>query len=232
MPRPSAPCGSGLIADLPWKAEEVMARIGGRSTWLAVPAGVLCAAVVGSLIWLALPMVPVSVAWVGDTLRTASAPRPVPSVKPTPAQLAAAGSEIDCRDLYPDALWGELTWQGGALLAQTASPSATAVTSLWDALAPTVLVTCAWRLEGGRGIVTTLATVPADAAAIADPALRGQGFTCTSTGAALSCVRVSGDVVEEHALRAGLWLSSIETGWHLDDYGARVEAKVWAAPTG
>ena len=203
-----------------------MARIAGRSTWLAVPAGMLCLGVVAGLVWLALPMVPTSVAWVGDTLRAASAPREAAPVRETPAQLAST-RPIDCRALYPDALWAELTWKGGSLLSQTSAPPATTVTSLIDALAPRSLVTCSWRLAEGGVIVTTLAAVPDDAASTIDAALRGEGFTCATVDDALSCRRVRGAVVEEHAVRGGLWLSSVETAWRPDEYGALVEAHVW-----
>lgn len=209
-----------------------MARIGGRSNWIAVPAGMLCAAVVASLVWLALPMFPVAVQWVGDTLRTASAPRPVVAAAPTPADRAIAAEPVDCRSLYPDSLWSELTWRGGALLSQTAGPPATAVASLAEALQPSARVTCSWRLDGGGAIVTTLAAVSGDAATIADAALRGQGFSCTTSDGVVDCVRVRGTVIEEHTVRGGLWLSSMETGWHPERYGARVEAQVWTSTTG
>jgi hypothetical protein len=211
--------------------EAVMARIGGRSNWLAVPAGMICAGVVAALIWLALPMVPTTVQWVGDTLRAATAPRAAPIAEETPAQLAAAGT-IDCRTLYPDALWSELTWKGGVLLSQSTAPPATSVTSLTDALTPDTRVTCSWRLEGGGGIVTTLAVVGRDAATIADAALRGQGFTCSAAAGVLACVRSRGHIVEDQRFRDGLWLSSVETMWQPEDYASRVAAQVWNSATG
>ena len=55
-----------------------MARVGGRNSWIAVPVGLGCAAIVGALVWLSLPMVPVTVAWAGDMLRNATSPRPQP----------------------------------------------------------------------------------------------------------------------------------------------------------
>jgi len=209
-----------------------MARIAGRNTWLAVPAGMLCAAVVAALVWLALPMVPVSITWVGETLRTASAPRPTPTAQPTPAQLAASGSAIDCRRIYPDRLWAELSWHGGALLSQTVGPPATEIAGVVEALAPVPQVTCSWRLDTGGGIVTSLVAVADGAAELADAALRGAGFSCATSNGALRCDRVRGAVIEEHTIRAGLWLSSVETMWHPEEYGARVEAQVWDAPTG
>ena len=209
-----------------------MARTGGRSTWLAVPAGMLCVAIVAALVWLALPMIPVAIAWAGDSLRTASTPRPVLTAPATPAELAASGSAIDCRAIYPDGLWGELAWYRGALLSQSVGPPATQVASVTEALAPNPRVTCSWRLETGGRIVTSLASVADGAAELADAALRGAGFSCTTSGDALRCRRVSGDVIEENTVRAGLWISSVATAWHPDEYGARVEAQVWDSAAG
>lgn len=204
-----------------------MARVGGRNSWIAVPAGLVCLAVVGALVWIALPMVPVSITWVGDTLRRATAPQPEATAAPTPAELAIADGAIDCRTLYPDDLWNELIWRGGSLLNQTSAPPATAVSSLTEAVAPEVLVGCDWRLASGGGIVTTLARVDADAGVIAESALRGQGFACEAGGPALVCTRTQGDVVEEHTVRDGLWLVSVETTWHPEEYGARLDRNVW-----
>ncbi|KJL40750.1 MULTISPECIES: hypothetical protein [Microbacterium] len=203
-----------------------MARTGGRNSWIAVPAGILCAAVVASLVWLALPMVPVAVAWVGDTLRSATAPRPEATPAQTPAQTAADGGAIDCRTLYADDLWNELTWREGSLLDQSMAAPATAATAFADAAAPDVLVTCTWRFDSG-GIVTTLSKVDADAATIAEAALAGDGFSCRTADGATVCDRTRGAVLEEHTLRDGLWLVSVETAWHPDDYGRRLDHTVW-----
>jgi hypothetical protein len=203
-----------------------MARIGGRSTWLAVPAGMLCAGVVGALVWLALPMVPASITWVGDTLRTATAPQPTLTAAPTPAQDAAAGAAVDCRSIYSDDLWNELLWRPGSLLGQSLAAPATDARAFADAVPAQVAVTCVWQFDGGS-IVTTLARVDPDARAIAEPSLGSDGFTCTSSDAALECTRTRDGVVEEHTLRDGLWLVSVETGWHPDDFGARVEREVF-----
>lgn len=203
-----------------------MARTGGRNSWIAVPAGILCAAVVASLVWLALPMVPVAAAWVGDTLRSATAPRPEATPAQTPAQTAAAGGAIDCRTLYADDLWNELTWREGSLLDQSMAAPATAATAFADAAAPDVLVTCTWRFDSG-GIVTTLSKVDADAATIAEAALAGDGFSCRTADGATVCDRTRGAVLEEHTLRDGLWLVSVETAWHPDDYGRRLDHTVW-----
>lgn len=204
-----------------------MARIGGRNSWIAVPVGVVCAAIVGSLVWLSLPMLPVTAAWLGDALRTATSAQPAREAEETPAQRALAAGAIDCRTLYPDDLWNELTWQAGSLLSQTTAGPSTEIMSLADALTPNVLVTCNWRGDGGRSIVTTLSRIDAGGRAIADAALRGQGFACTADESALVCTRTRGDVVEEHTVRDDLWLASSEVKWHPDEYGMRLDRNVW-----
>ncbi|HWM16847.1 MAG TPA: hypothetical protein VNP97_09680 [Microbacterium sp.] len=204
-----------------------MARTGGRNSWIAWPVGLICAAVVATLAWLAQPMVPVSIVWMGDMLRAATSP-PIAAAVPQPlSTVAIAPGDIDCRTLYPDSLWAELTWTPNVLLSQDFAPPATAVTTLTDALAPSVRISCHWQTDGGRAIVSTLAGVGTDAAPIAEASLRGQGFTCGVNGDAVQCTRTTGDMVEEHTLSAGLWLSSVETAWHPDAYGSRLAAHVW-----
>jgi len=204
-----------------------LARTGGRNAWIAWPAGLLCAAVVGTLAWLAQPMLPVSVAWVGDMLRAASTPPKILPVTESVATRALAPGDIDCRALYPDRLWAELTWTPDVLLSQDAAPPATAVTTLTDALTPSVRISCHWRTDDGHTIVSTLAGVASDAGPIADASLRGQGFACVTGADAVVCTRTAGDVLEEHTIRGGLWLSSVERGWHPEEYGARLSAHVW-----
>jgi len=204
-----------------------LARTGGRNSWIAWPAGLLCAAVVAALAWISQPMLPVAVAWMGDMLR-ATTSRPIAApVAESPASRAIAPGDIDCRSLYPDDLWIELTWTPDVLLSQDFGPPATAATSLTDALAPSVRVSCRWRTDGGRAIASTLAGVAGDAQVIAEVALRAQGFTCSADEVALVCTRANGVVVEEHIIRGGLWLSSVEAAWHPDAYGARLAAHVW-----
>jgi len=204
-----------------------MARIGGRSLWLAWPVGLVCAGVVGALVYLAVPAVPGTVRFLGDTLRAAtSAPQaaPVQSV----AEAALDGSSaVDCRELYPSELWGELAWTPDVLLSQTRAAPATAVTTLVEALQPFVRVTCSWRGTAGS-IASTLAVVSADASVVADAALRAEGFSCEAYGSGISCRRSSGGVVEEHVVRDGLWLASILTSWHPEAYGARLASFVWS----
>lgn len=204
-----------------------MARIGGRNAWLAVPAGLVCLGVVAALVWLATPMVPTVVQWGGDTLRAATTPKPVPADEVSPVERAADSGDFDCRELYPDALWSELTWHGQALLAQSKAAPTTAVTELADVLQPDVRVTCAWRLSNVGEIATTLALVGDDALLLADASLRGQGFACEAQNERLHCTRTREGVVESHSLAGGMWLSSVETTWHPEAYAARLDRYVW-----
>lgn len=202
-----------------------MARIGGRNLWIAVPAGMVCTAVVGALAWLSVPMIPVAIGWVGDTLRSATAPQPSATPARTPAQEAVSGGAVDCRTLYSDDLWNELMWRPGSLLGQSLSPPATAVSAFADAAAPEVVVTCTWRFDSGS-IVTTLSKVDADAVSLAQAALPSAGYSCDA-GEELVCTRTRGGVLEEHTLRDGLWLASVESQWHPEDYGPRLDRTVW-----
>lgn len=204
-----------------------MARVGGRNTWIAVPAGLACVAVTASLVWLSLPMIPVTVAWAGEMLRNATTPQVEPSPGDTPARRAVAGESLDCRALYSDALWNELTWTGRSILDQSFDPPATAVTSLTEVVAPDVILTCAWTNSDGGMVVSTLAVVAADAPGLAEAALRGQGFSCAVGDTGLRCTGTQGDTVESHVFSEGLWLSSTERTWHPDDYAARLEQQVF-----
>jgi len=202
-----------------------VARIGGRNVWIAVPAGLLCVGVVGALAWLSQPILPATAGWVGDTLRNATTfQAPTPEAAPTPAFASAVTS--DCRALYSDGLWAELTWTRGVLLAQTSAPPATAAQTIVEALTPDVRVTCTWTAGAGMSISTTVAAVPAESAPVAESAFVAAGFACDAS-AGLRCARTEGDVLEEHTLREGLWISSVETSWHPEDYGARIAAHVW-----
>ncbi|WP_345801509.1 hypothetical protein AAIB33_18950 [Microbacterium sp. AZCO] len=203
-----------------------MARIGGRNLWLAWPAGLVCAGVVGALVYLAAPAVPGTVEFVGDTLRAATSAPVAASGLPVGAIALDGSDEIDCRDLYPGPLWSELAWSPNVLLTQNLSLPPTSAAALIDALQPAVRVTCQWKGPQGT-IVSTLARVGADAATVADASLRGQGFSCEAFASGTLCRRTSGGVLEEHAVRDGLWLSSIETGWMPEAFTARLAAFVW-----
>ncbi|MDT0185065.1 hypothetical protein Q9S36_33280 [Microbacterium sp. ARD31] len=202
-----------------------MARTGGRSTWIAVPAILACFAVVGVLGWLAMPMFPVAAAWVGDSLRGASE-RAAQAPEPPASQILDLDA-VDCRGLYPDALWSELTWTSGVILRQDRGVPETAAGSVAEALAPQVRVTCRWTREQPGSIVTTLASVDPAVTPIAEAALGSQGFACESSSVALTCTREQGRVREEHTLIDGLWLSSVETRWMPEDYGARLDAHIF-----
>ncbi|WP_460721993.1 hypothetical protein [Microbacterium aureliae] len=202
-----------------------MARTGGRSTWIAVPATLACFAVVAALLWLAVPMLPVAVTWVGDTLRGAS--ERAARVPAPPASETIDLNAVDCRGLYPDSLWAELTWTAGVVLRQDRTPPDTAAGSVTEALAPEVRVTCRWARETPGSIVTTLSSVDSASLPVAEAALRSQGFACDASPVAdrpaLSCARDVGRVREEHTFRAGLWLSSVETTWQPEAYGPRLD---------
>ncbi len=201
-----------------------MARTAGRNLWIAVPAGLLCAAVVVALAYFAMPMVPVSVAWAGEVLRSASTPKD-PGEAPPPITQA---ERPDCRDLYPDDLWAELVWSRDTLLAQSIAGPDTMPPALVEALTPTVLVTCTWRGGDGRQLVTALARVPEQTTPVAEAALRAEGFLCrTVVGGMLICRQPSGDDLVQQVLRDGVWLSIAERGWHPLGFADRVVAHVW-----
>jgi hypothetical protein len=204
-----------------------VARVGGRNAWIAVPAGLACAAVVAGLVWLSMPMVPVTVAWAGDMLRNATTPEADPSPGDTPARRAATGIALDCRAIYTDALWNELTWTGGAILDQSFDAPATTVTALTEVLAPEVRLTCAWTTDDGASVASTLAVVGVDGPTLAEAALRGQGFACAIGETGLRCTRADGDAVETHVFRDGLWLANAERSWHPEGYASGVEREVF-----
>ncbi|HWL77023.1 hypothetical protein [Microbacterium sp.] len=201
-----------------------MARTGGRNLWIAVPAGLLCAAIVVALAYFAMPMVPLSVAWAGEVLRAATTPKD-PGETPTPIAMA---ERPDCRDLFPDDLWIELVWSRDALLAQSIAVPDTMPPTLVEALTPTVLVTCVWRGTDGRQLVTSLARIPDETAPIAEASLRAEGFLCRKVaGGALICRQPSGDNLVQQVLRDGVWLSIAERGWHPPGFADRLTAHVW-----
>lgn len=209
-----------------------MARIPGRSAWLAWPAGLLCAAVVVALVWLSIPIVPATLTWAGDMLRTAtSGPQAAPTTgaRASALETAESDADLDCRRFYPADLWTELTWSPRALLEQDFSPSATSVTTLTEALAPVVRVSCRWTFADGATAASTLAKVAPDAAPVAEATLQAAGFACATSGAVLSCTRTEAGTVEEHAFSGDLWLSSVTAGAVPEQYGARLAAGLWNA---
>lgn len=205
-----------------------MARTGGRSLWLAVPIGLICLVVVGALGWFAAPSVPGVVGFVGDALRFGSAQSVEADPTPPPADVVTAEgfTDIDCRALYPNDLWADVVWSPDALLAQSTDDPTTAAEGLIEVLSPAVAVTCSWRSEYGT-LATSLSTVGEDAVTVADAALRGQGFSCDTGEGSLTCTRMSGADIETHTIRDGVWLVTVESAWHPEDYAARIVAQVW-----
>ncbi|MEN2738295.1 hypothetical protein ABCS02_10930 [Microbacterium sp. X-17] len=202
-----------------------MARIGGRSTLLAVPVGILCAAVVAGLLWLAVPAIPFGVQWIGDTLRgPTSAPAAQATHGPGPA---AAPSVEACRGIYTDALWQELSQRAGGDPKQDAAAPETSASSLVAALAPTVRETCTWKGAQLGGIVTTVSDVPASSTGVARAAFESQGFSCSGYGDGIRCLRTTGDVTEDQAIRGGVWLATTFTSWQPQQYTERIAPQLW-----
>ncbi|MBN9155044.1 MAG: hypothetical protein J0J05_13770 [Microbacterium sp.] len=201
--------------------------IGGRSAWLAWPAGVVCVGVVGALAWLAVPGIPTAVSFVGDILRTGAAASASAPEGPKPVHQIGSAISDDCRSLYPDGLWVELSWTPHVLLDQTQAAPETTATSVRAALSPQVRMTCAWRNESGGTVTTTLSDVDASASGIAQAALASQGFSCEASGGGVRCVKASGAVVEEHVIRDGVWLATFERSWHPDRYTDRLVQRLW-----
>ena len=157
-----------------------MARIGGRSTVARRARGTAVRRVVAALVWLALPMVPVAIAWVGDTLRTATFATPAADGRADARGARGSRQRIDCRALYPDALWAELSWHGGALLVadrRTARHGGDVRSRRPWRRRPRV--TCSWRLETGGGDRDD-ASPPSPTAPPSSPTRRcaAQGFSC------------------------------------------------------
>jgi hypothetical protein len=203
-----------------------MARIGGRSLWLAWPAGLVCAGIVGALFWLAAPAVPGTITFVGDTLRASTSTPQAAPPQPLATTAIADDADVDCHDLYPASLWSELVWRQEVILSQNRAAPATAVPTLVGELQPVVRVTCVWR-DGRSSIKTTLSLVGTDAASRAAAVLEGRRFSCTPLGTGTVCRRGSGRVLEEHAVRDGLWIATVETAWHPEGYGERLASFVW-----
>jgi hypothetical protein len=197
-----------------------MARVGGRSAWIAWPAGLLCAGVVAALFVLAAPGLPGAVTFVGDTLRAGSTTPPWTDAPRVP------GPATTCRDLYTQPMWSQLVWSPEALLTQRhtgprSTPEAVA------AAAPTPVITCHWRGGSGRWLETSVTTVSDAGARAVSAVLSGQGFVCDADGATEHCERTSGDVVEVHDLRGDRWVSSTFSGWMPDGYAAVVASRAF-----
>ncbi|MDQ1129381.1 hypothetical protein [Microbacterium sp. SORGH_AS_0888] len=201
-----------------------MARIGGRNIGMAWIAGIICAGVVAVLFGLAAPGIPGAVALVGDLLRQRDA---VPSFAQKAAVSDAPTKTPECRALYTDALWSQLTQRAGGDPTQDTSAPATAVAGLASALAPTVRVTCTFVGASTGRITTTVADVAADAASVAQATLEVSGFACAPFGDGVRCTRAAGAVVEEDAVRGGVWISTTYDGWRPEGYLDRIAPQIW-----
>lgn len=197
-----------------------MARVGGRSAWIAWPAGVLCAAVVATLFVLAAPGLPGAVTFVGDTLRTGSTTPPYTDAPRVP------GPAGTCRDLYTQPMWSALVWSPEALLTQRRT-TALSTPEAVAAAAPTPVITCHWRGEGGRWLETSVAAVSPEGAAAVQSTLTAQSFTCTAAEATVHCERQADGVTEIHDLRGDRWVSSTFSGWMPDGYAAVVASRAF-----
>ncbi len=209
-----------------------MARIGGRNSAMAWVVGLGCAAVVGALLVLAAPALPMSMQLVGDALRNASAAASEPDAAasvPAPTAGTVPTSTPECRELYTEALWAQLAQRAGGDPVQDAAAPVSSLTTLSAALSPAVRVTCTFAGVSTGRIVTTVSDVPADAAAVARATLETGGFTCAGFGdGGVRCERTTADGVEEQAVRAGVWVSTLYSGWRPDRYLDRVAPQLWA----
>lgn len=197
-----------------------MARVGGRSAWIAWPAGALCAAVVATLFVLAAPGLPGAVTFVGDTLRTGSTTPPYADAPRVP------GPAGTCRDLYTQPMWSALVWSPEALLTQRHT-TALSTPEAVAAAAPTPVITCHWRGEGGRWLETSVATVAPEGAAAVQSTLTAQSFTCTPVESTVHCERRTDGVTEIHDLRGDRWVSSTFSGWMPDGYAEIVASRAF-----
>lgn len=202
--------------------------IGGRNGWIAWPVGIVCAGIVGALVWLAAPGVPGAVQFTGDVLRSGTEQLSQKDAAPQPIESIGTARDDDCRSLYPDGLWMQLTWNPDTVLSQSQDEPATSATAVRDALSPEVLMTCAWRHDDGGAVTTTLARVDAAAAAIAREAFTGAGFDCAAVaGTGVRCTKSSGDTTEDDVLVGRMWLVTTQRSWHPDGYTDRLVHRLW-----
>jgi hypothetical protein len=198
-----------------------MAKVGGRVGWIAWPAMLACVVVVAGLVWFAVPGIPGAVTFIGNTLRAATS---APAADGADSA-AAFEPATDCRSLYPDRLWAELTWTPDVLLLPGTAAPATA-TTLVAALGPSVRFSCTWRTEDGRSIQTTVSDVAADASAIAEAALGADAFACERADERLHCSRERDGVTEVHDIVGGVWVGSSLVGWTPGAYAEQVLSRV------
>ncbi|GAA3774639.1 hypothetical protein GCM10022240_28040 [Microbacterium kribbense] len=202
--------------------------LAGRRGWIAWPVGLICLGVVGGLVWLAAPGVPAATQFVGDLLRSGSAQSPSDAADSGSAETIGTALTDDCRSLYPDGLWVQLSWQPHVVLDQSQDGPVTTAVSVRDALRPDVQMTCTWRQRDGSMIRTTLAKVDAATAPIARAGLASQGFDCTASGDGIRCAKTTAGTREEDVIRGRVWLSTTETGWHPEHYTDALIGRLWS----
>lgn len=217
-----------------------MARIGGRNTAFAWLVGLASLAVVAGLVWLAAPMTPVVLAWTGQIVDGALNPRPAaPGADPSPSSTATApppapapdtetGAPTTCADLYPRALWDQLSAADGSSVDESIEFPPSSVAGLPEAFGAQVKFGCAWTDAGGSTMVA-VSDVGTGAAATAQSVLAATGFACTALEDGVRCDLPAGDqsAAETHVLRGGQWLAVVRTfpGPPFDQ--ASAEARVW-----
>lgn len=191
-----------------------MARVGGRSAWIAWPAGLFCVAVVAGLLYLAAPGIPRTVSFIGDALRAGTS---APVAAGASAERDDDAPAHDCRSLYTQPMWATMVWSPGALLSQVR----TAAVSTPEAVAvaqPTVVTTCHWRGAADSSISTTVSAIAPEAIPAVQATLSGQGFACRVDATTTHCERRTGDVREVSDLRGDRWVSSTLSGWEPEGY--------------
>jgi hypothetical protein len=201
-----------------------VARVGGRNSFMTWVVGVGCAAVIGVLLVLAVPAIPAAVSLVGDTLRGAGT---VPSFAQGGTVHTGETNAPECRALYTDALWSQLTQRAGGDPVQDTAPPATSATTLAAALAPSVRVTCGFTGVNAGRIVTTVSDVASDAASVARATLEVSGFACNDYADGVRCTRDDAGVLEEDVVRGGVWITTTFEGWRPDRYVERMAQQLW-----
>jgi hypothetical protein len=202
--------------------------LGGRKAWIAWPIGVLSVAAVAALVVIAVPGIPTVVEFVTGALRQgASANEANTHVTQKPLAKIGTAMTDDCSSLYPPSLWLELSLPTHTVLSQTMAGPPTSATAVVAAAKPTVRMTCSWRDGAGATVTTTLADVDAAAQPIVTSGLSGQGFGCRPSGDGILCTRTVGAALETDVVRGGVWLSTLEQGWHPTGYTQRLIARLW-----
>lgn len=201
-----------------------MARIGGRNSFMAWVVGLGCAAVVTGLVALAVPAIPTGIQLIGDTLRGGAS---APQAAAERVSVERETTTPECRALYTEALWAQLTQRVGGDPVQDLTPPVTVASGLATALAPAVRVTCAFTAPNAGAIVTSVSDVAGDAADVAEATLLAAGFDCIGFGDGIRCTASTDAGVEEQIVRDGVWVATTYQGWRPDHYVERMAQQVW-----